>query len=125
MNINTALNHKQRAILAYRDLYSSAKSFKMSHADMIKRGIKIQVSIKHCPQWVKSEVNGYKNCLYDIHTYQGPNGYLEFCYLMPDGQLHSTVKKSKRSYELKYSPREVHEKAISKDFYYIDTNCKF
>tara|TARA_R110002020_G_scaffold34910_1_gene105873 strand:- start:51 stop:425 length:375 start_codon:yes stop_codon:yes gene_type:complete len=86
MKITTALNHKSRAITAIKSLYHTAQLCGMPSADITKKRNEIMLSIAHCPQWVKSSVSGYHECLYDMNF-----NNLEFCYELK-GILYTTSK---------------------------------
>ena len=99
-------------------IYSQARIYHLENLQICQ---KIQDMKKGLPKkttgYVKAYIDGYSDAL----TAQLYHESLEFCYVMPNGELASTWKKSPRYYEkIGYNVRELTDKEHS--FYYIGTN---
>lgn len=89
MRVSTALNRQGAAILRICDIYSSARSFGLTHREMMDRLLPVWTSMKDCPRHVHEYVRGYERCLFDMMF----RNDLEFCYLV-EGVLYSTWRAS-------------------------------
>ena len=65
MKIETALNHRKRALGAVKSLYSTAPIFGMESADLNQRYSYIMETVTHCPAWVREFCDGYRAALQD------------------------------------------------------------
>jgi hypothetical protein len=88
MKTTTAINKKDNAVNRINTLWKDAAMFHYPHATVLEIKTTIFAELKTCPQWVRSEVEGYNKALYDLHW-----NNLEFCYSV-DSVLYSTHKKS-------------------------------
>lgn len=125
MKVSTALNHRDRAISAIRDIWSSARIYHSTHDDILKRLRSVNDSIAHCPAWVRGYVDGYDKALFDANWQ-----YLEFCYAqIIDGEtvLFSTHKDSThRKTEEFYNSGRGHElSTLEGRHYWKGTNRPF
>ncbi len=90
MKLSTSINHKKRAEKEIRQLWRHAKSYRLSHDDVLKRKEKIFQSVAHCPGWVRHYLRGYDKCQFDMNYVN-----LELCYNLK-GVLYSTDRESNR-----------------------------
>ena len=115
MRISTALNHRDRAIGMYADTLSWMEISGISSHDVNARSIKVIQSISHCPQWVKSYVEGWWAARRAM-----AERALVFFYTMPDGVLASTHRDRADYYEkLGMGPKEVYDKATHSGHYWV------
>jgi len=100
------------------DIYSQAKIYHLENLQISEKIQQMKKDLpKRTPLYVRSYVDGYSDALRN-KLYQES---LEFCYIMPNGELASTYKKSERYYEkLGYKVSELTNQECS--FYYIGTN---
>ena len=87
MNIKRALNIKNTARTALIDLFSEANHFGFTHDKMLDRRNEIyrDLGLYKCPQWVRSYLEGYWECLQQ-HAYQHDLVY----GAIVDGTFYST-----------------------------------
>jgi hypothetical protein len=114
MRIETALSRITTAQRALTDLYSTAVICKLPASDITRNKLIIIAAMGKAPQWARSRVEGYAQCLYNLHWQN-----LEFCYNV-EGVLYSTHKKSdKPTTEIFYSTGKgsVLSNAIGSHYY--------
>ena len=106
MKIETALNHRDRAVSATIDAFNTAKICHQYHDELLTMLAKVRAPIEHCPGWVKEYVQGYAACMNRMLYVHD----LEYCTILPDGRIVSHDSKSPRYYEKQgMTPRELHE----------------
>jgi len=89
MKLDTAINHKMRASARIKHIWSTSKTFSLTHKEIMERTNKVFETIAHCPEWVKSYVRGQNDLLLE-QVYQ----HLEFCYMNEHGDLFSTWRET-------------------------------
>ncbi len=62
MNIETATNHKKRAISAIESMVYAAKVSSITSAQFNEDAQAIFATISHCPRWVRDYCQGYLDC---------------------------------------------------------------
>ena len=109
---------QDRARVNLIDIYSQARIYHLDHMTICKKITELKSRLpKRTPYYVTTFLNGYSDAL----TAQLYHESLEFCYVMPNGELASTYKKSPRYYEtIGYKVYELTDRPHS--FYYIGTD---
>jgi hypothetical protein len=72
MKIQTALNHRDRFVRLSQDIYSRARSYGLTHAQILatfKSELLDNPAWRIVPQWVKAYVEGYRAALFE-QTYR-------------------------------------------------------
>jgi len=100
------------------DIYSQAKCLHLTNEEIIVKILELKRALpKATPYYVQTYLNG---CI-EILTDQLYRDSLEFCFIMNNGDIVSTYKKSLRYYKtLGYSISELTDK--KNRFYYIGTD---
>ena len=95
MKIETSLNKQRAAIMRIKDIFSTAEICGLSHSEMNDRIFKIQSDLIKCPQYVKSYVSGFRDCLFDQLYKQNKVIF----GMMKDGKFYSTHRNREDYYE--------------------------
>jgi len=65
MKIETQLNKRREAVQKIHNLYSHARHFGLSHAEMLERFDKVMEGLAKCPSSIQAYVQGYRDALMD------------------------------------------------------------
>lgn len=105
MDIGRALKIRDELIREYKDIYSRAKTFRMTASQMYE--LKLQADRRKpndTPKWVFEYARGYYACIIDI-IFQTE---VEFCYVTSTGMVLSTYRGSPRYYEdMGFEPHDM------------------
>lgn len=124
MRLDTVINRLQSGRTNLRDLWSRARIFKMTHADVLKEKEKVFSRLGKLPRYANSELRGYDLALFEAHY-----SSLEFCHKLK-GILYTTSKsdtgkpKTERLYSKKLG-YYLSKHSDGGDFYYIGTDKPF
>jgi len=119
MNSDRVYKVQDRAKHTMFSIYSSAKSYKSTAAEIRGRVLELKESLpKGTPYYVKSFLYGMEEVLQaDLYRY-----CFEFCYTV-DGKLYSTCKKSDRYYEKHdITPSQLQARSTANGHYWTDTD---
>ncbi len=114
MKVDTALNHRTRAVGSLRDIYSRGEHFGTLQSDIITQRRAVYDSVKHCPGWVTQYLHGYEDAIRAAH-----NAVLVHCYKMPNGDLVSSHSGRDDYYQKKgYSPGDLGAHYVTSGHYW-------
>ena len=117
MRINTALNKRDRAISACRNMWGSAAMFGWHHTRILEKRAEIKADLGKCPQWVKAYVDGYEQALADAARRD-----LVFGYEVPDGQIVTIDSTRSDHYEKHgYGPADTYSQCVESGYYWATT----
>lgn len=115
MRMITALNCKSKAIRRLRDVYERLGMFGMTSEELTYEYLEIVKSLRKCPQWVRSFVDGYNTAIRAQFEKS-----LVFFYTLQDGSLVSTHRDRSDYYEkLGISVSMLSEQVVRRGHYWI------
>ena len=132
MRVSTAYNHRDRAQRQLADIMYAATAYRLSSTDISKRVCGVLKSIKQCPYWVQSYIDGWLSAS-RTHIERDHVFYYSMPYTRKNGKRRklsegkvcfASANSNRDDYygKLGYSSQEVAKNAVARGFYWVRDN---